>query len=77
MALAPLFVWGPLSAAARVAMTVTGLGIALVAPGPVVRRIGGMTGDVAGATILLTETAVLAMAAVAAAAAATVAGGVA
>ncbi|MDP2300381.1 MAG: adenosylcobinamide-GDP ribazoletransferase, partial [Actinomycetota bacterium] len=43
----------------RVLVTLLGVGVALVVPGPSVRRLGGITGDVLGATILLTETAVL------------------
>jgi len=44
---------------ARVIATVAGLLAAFAMPGPFVRRLGGITGDVLGATVLLTETAVL------------------
>ena len=44
---------------ARLVATVASLLAALAVPGPFVRRLGGITGDVLGATVLLTETAVL------------------
>ena len=59
----PLLGWRPDSSVVLTTATGLGLLVAFLAPGPFVRRIGGMTGDVAGATILLTETAVLVFAA--------------
>lgn len=59
----PLLVWRADSYAALTIATVIGLVVALLAPEPFVRRLGGVTGDVAGATILITETAVLVVAA--------------
>lgn len=44
---------------ARLAATVLALLAAFAIPGPFVRRFGGITGDVLGATVLLTETVVL------------------
>lgn len=44
---------------ARVAATLACIAVAAVLPQPFVRRIGGMTGDVLGATVVLTETVVL------------------
>ena len=61
----PLLGWRPDSHVALTAATGLGLLLAFLVPGPFVKRIGGMTGDVAGATILLTETAVLVVAALA------------
>ncbi len=55
--LIPLVIAGP--AAARVIGAALGLAIGIVLPGVFTRRIGGMTGDIAGATILLTEAAIL------------------
>lgn len=44
---------------ARIAATVLALVATFAIPGPFVRRFGGITGDVLGATVLLTETVVL------------------
>ncbi|MHB1135488.1 MAG: adenosylcobinamide-GDP ribazoletransferase [Coriobacteriia bacterium] len=59
----PLLGWRAGSYAALAVATAVGLLVAFLAPGPFVRRLGGVTGDVAGATILITETAVLVIAA--------------
>ncbi|MHB1016813.1 MAG: adenosylcobinamide-GDP ribazoletransferase [Coriobacteriia bacterium] len=59
----PLLGWRASSYAALTSATAAGLLVAFLAPEPFVRRIGGVTGDVAGATILMTETAVLVLAA--------------
>lgn len=56
-ALIPLVVWTPMLAHAVAA--VIGFGIALLMPTPFVRILGGSTGDVAGASVILTETVVL------------------
>lgn len=61
----PLLGWRPESHTALTVATALGLLLAFVVPGPFVRRFGGVTGDVLGATIILTETAVLVAAAVA------------
>lgn len=65
MALAVLpLVWaGGWSWSGKAVTAVVSMLIAWAAPLPLVRRIGGFTGDVAGATIVVTETAVLAVAA--------------
>lgn len=60
----PLLGWRPESHIAPTLATALGLLLAFVVPGPFVRRFGGVTGDVLGATIILTETAVLVAAAV-------------
>jgi adenosylcobinamide-GDP ribazoletransferase len=60
----PLLGWRPESHTALTVATALGLLLAFVVPGPFVRRFGGVTGDVLGATIILTETAVLVAAAV-------------
>lgn len=65
LAVGPLIAWRPSAWVTLAVASVAGLLAGLVMPAPVVRRIGGMTGDVAGATILLTETAVVVMAALA------------
>lgn len=61
----PLLGWRAESHTALTAATALGLLFAFVVPGPFVSRFGGVTGDVLGATIILTETAVLVLAAVA------------
>lgn len=60
----PLLGWDPESHVVMTAATAAGLLVAILVPGPFARRLGGVTGDVAGATILITETAVLAIAAI-------------
>ena len=60
----PLLGWRPESHTALTMATALGLLLAFIVPGPFVRRFGGITGDVLGATIILTETAVLVAAAV-------------
>ncbi|MDY0340743.1 MAG: adenosylcobinamide-GDP ribazoletransferase [Coriobacteriia bacterium] len=59
----PLLGWDSETYVSLTLATAAGLMVALVAPVPFVRRLGGVTGDVAGATILITETVVLVMAA--------------
>ena len=56
-ALIPLVVWAPVPAHA--VATGIGFGVALLMPAPFVRMLGGSTGDVAGASVILTETVVL------------------
>lgn len=63
--LVPLLVWRPERVPVLAAVMITGLVVAFLAPVPFVRRIGGVTGDVTGATILMTETAVLVIGALA------------
>lgn len=55
----PLLAWRTQSYIALAAVVAAGIAVALLAPQPLVRRLGGVTGDVAGASILLTKTAVL------------------
>jgi cobalamin synthase len=47
----------------RAGILAGGVFVAALAPGAVTRRIGGVTGDVLGATVLATETFVLVIAA--------------
>lgn len=55
----PLVAWAGRPEPALALATFGGVLVAFVAPEPFVRRFGGVTGDVLGASILLTETAVL------------------
>lgn len=55
--LAPLVAFPPVHA--RFVAAVAGVAAGQLIPMPMVRRLGGTTGDVLGATVLLTETAVL------------------
>ncbi len=61
----PLLGWTAETYTTLTLATGAGLLVALMVPEPFVRRFGGVTGDVAGATILITETVVLVMAAIA------------
>jgi len=56
-ALIPLALWAPIPVHA-IAILV-GFGVALLMPAPFARMLGGSTGDVAGASVILTETVVL------------------
>lgn len=59
LAVLPLILVPSAARDARLVATVAGLLAGFVMPGPFVRRLGGITGDVLGATVLLTETVVL------------------
>ena len=63
--LAPLFVAVPSALPAKAAAVCVCLALGLLVPLPFVRRFGGITGDVLGATVVLTETAVLVLGALA------------
>jgi adenosylcobinamide-GDP ribazoletransferase len=60
----PLLVGAPATRIPAIACTVAALIVGLFIPGPLVKRFGGITGDVLGAVILLTETFVLLLGAV-------------
>lgn len=60
----PLLVRDPASRVAALAVLAASLVTGLLVPGPFIRRFGGITGDVLGALILLTETFVLVLGAV-------------
>lgn len=65
LAVLPLMIVSSEARDAHLAATVLALLVAFVIPAPFIRRFGGITGDVLGATVLLTETVVLVGAALA------------